>query len=110
MIVLATPNRLFPFDEHGPGKTQIRWHLPFDDLTLSYLELRRLFAEFALEIGVLPYGRYFAMEKIERLIGRRLTDFIQGLFPLFSHPILHMSPFNPHLFVYFRKVEQWEKN
>jgi SAM-dependent methyltransferase len=106
VIVLATPNRLFPFDEHGAGKTQIRWHLPFDDLTVSYFELRRLFADFALEMGVLPYGRYFAMEKIERLIGRRFTDFIEGLFPFFSHSIVHMSPFNPHLFVYFRKGDR----
>jgi len=105
VIVLATPNRLFPFDAHGAGSTQIRWHLPFDDLTLSYLELKQLFAEFRLEMGALPYGGYFAMEKIERLLGRRLTGLVRGAFPLFSHRIAQMSPFSPHLFVYFRRTD-----
>ena len=110
VIVLATPNRLFPFDAHGAGSTQIRWHPPFGDLTLSYRELRRLFVDSALDMGVLPYGRYFAMEKIQRLLGRWFTYVIQGVFPLFSYRILQMSPFSPHLFVYFRKLERQEKN
>jgi SAM-dependent methyltransferase len=35
VIIVVTPNRLFPIDEHGAGKTGLRWHLPFQDQTLS---------------------------------------------------------------------------
>lgn len=102
VIILATPNRLFPIDEHGPGKSQLRFHLPFRDLTLSYFELKRLFAPHVSEIGIPPHGRYFALKKIERLFGPKAMRMVSSVLPLFSNPILHACLFNPHLFLYFR--------
>ena len=104
VLVLVTPNRLFPIDEHGPGKSGLRWHLPFGDMTLSYFELKYLFLPACEEIGTLPYGRYFELEKMERLGGSLLAQFVSQVLPIFSNPVLHCSPLGPHLFVYFRKA------
>jgi SAM-dependent methyltransferase len=104
VIILATPNRLFPFDEHGKGNTQIRWHWPLCDLTLTYPQLRQMFQKHCCRIGVVDYGEYFALEKIERLAGVKVVNCIRLLFPFLSNPVVHASPLNPHLFVYFRKA------
>jgi SAM-dependent methyltransferase len=102
-IILATPNRLFPFDEHGPGKSQIRWHGPFRDATLSFPEVKALFERHSCRIGVIDYGEYFALEKIEHLTNQKFIQCIKALFPILSCPIIHASPLNPHLFAYFRR-------
>jgi SAM-dependent methyltransferase len=101
VVVQVTPNRFFPIDEHGKGKTGIRWHLPFRDLTLSYFELRSLFLPKCDEMGVLPYGGYYELEKLKRLGGVPLVRVVKSLLPIFSNRMLHV--FGPHLFVYFRK-------
>ncbi len=102
VVILVTPNRLFPIDEHGPGRTGLRWHLPFRDQTLSYFELRDLFLPACEEMGVLPYGRYFELEKLERLGGLATARLVKSVLPIFSNRLLHV--FGPHLFVYFRKI------
>ena len=104
MLIIATPNRLFPIDEHGSGRTRLRWHMPFGDMTLSYFELKRLFLPASEKMGVLPYGRYFELEKLEELGGPWFARFVDFLLPLLSNGVLHCSPFGPHLFVYFRKA------
>lgn len=102
LILVVTPNRLFPIDEHGTGKTGIRWHLPFRDLTLSYFELRSLFMPKCHQMGVLPYEGYYELEKLKRLGGERFVRAVQFLLPIFSNRLLHVL--GPHLFVYFRKL------
>jgi SAM-dependent methyltransferase len=102
LIIIVTPNRLFPIDEHGTGKTGIRWHLPFRDLTLSYFELRRLFLPKCDQMGVLPYEGYYELEKLKRLGGLPLVRLAKSVLPIFSNRFLHI--FGPHLFVYFRKL------
>jgi SAM-dependent methyltransferase len=109
VIVLATPNRHFPFDEHGTGSTQLRWHLPVRDLTLSYFELKKMFCGKCAEVGVLPYGRYYELEKIQRLLGSACTRAISSFLHVFSSRFLHVSPVNPHLFLYFRKFAGHEQ-
>jgi hypothetical protein len=76
--------------------------MPFGDLTLSYFELKRLFLPACEEMGVLPYGRYFELEKLQSLGGAWMTRFVSSLLPAFSNRLLHI--FGPHLFVYFRKA------
>ena len=98
LIVLATPNRWFPLDEHGQNRFQIRVHSPFNDATFTIGELRELFLP--REWGVIPYAGYFQLEKVKRLhIPARP---IHAALRLFSNRRLHQSPFNPHLFVWFR--------
>ena len=101
VIILVTPNRLFPIDEHGKGKTGIRWHLPFRDQTLSYFELRKLFLPKCGRMGVLPYEGYYELEKLERLGGGPLVRLVKFVLPIFSNCLLHVL--GPHLFLYFQK-------
>jgi SAM-dependent methyltransferase len=103
VIILVTPNRLFPIDEHGVGKTGLRWHLPFQDQTLSYFELRSLFFPKCDRMGVLPYEGYYELEKLKRLGGATFVHLVKSVLPIFSNPVLHV--FGPHLFVYFRKLK-----
>ena len=103
LIILVTPNRLFPIDEHGTGKTGLRWHLPFQDQTLSYFELRNLFFPKCDRMGVLPYKGYYELEKLKALGGVPMIRLVKSVLPIFSNRILHV--FGPHLFIYFRKIE-----
>lgn len=100
-LILVTPNRFFPIDEHGLGRTGLRWHMPFHDMTLSYFEARRLFSSECEDMGVLPYGRYFQLEKLEQVGGQWMVRFVDSVLPVFSNRVLHLV--GPHLFVYFRK-------
>jgi SAM-dependent methyltransferase len=106
LVILVTPNRFFPVDEHGTGKTSLRWHMPFGDQTLSYFELKHLFLPACEEMGVLAYGRYFELEKLRRLGGLWTARFVSSILPAFSSRLLHI--FGPHLFVYFRKAGSTE--
>jgi len=102
VIILVTPNRFFPIDEHGTGKTGLRWHLPFQDQTLSYFELRNLFFPKCDQMGVLPYDGYYELEKLKRLGGVPMVRLVSSVLPIFSNRVLHVL--GPHLFVYFRKL------
>jgi len=102
LIILVTPNRLFPIDEHGSARTGLRWHLPFRDQTLSYLELRSLFLPKCDEMGVLSYDGYYELEKLNQLGGAPMVRLVKFVLPIFSNRILHV--FGPHLFIYFRKI------
>jgi len=100
VIVLATPNRFFPVDEHGSGLLQVRFHSPFRDSTLTFGELRQLFP--GCEVGNLGYDGYFMLEKLSRL--HIPVSPIHLLLKAFNNRWLHQSAFNPHLFVWFRKA------
>jgi SAM-dependent methyltransferase len=102
LIIVVTPNRLFPIDEHGAGKTGLRWHLPFRDQTLSYFELKNLFLPKCAQMGVLPYEGYYELEKLKRLGGLPFVRLVKSVLPIFSNRLLHIL--GPHLFVYFRKL------
>jgi SAM-dependent methyltransferase len=67
LIIVVTPNRLFPIDEHGAGKTGLRWHLPFRDQTLSYFELRKLFMPQCDQMGVFLIPGLLRIGKAEAL-------------------------------------------
>lgn len=104
LLIIVTPNRLFPIDEHGAGKTGLRWHLPFRDQTLSYFELRSLFLPNCDEMGVFPYDGYYELEKLNRLGGLPFVRLVRSVLPIFSNRLLHVI--GPHLFVYFRKLRR----
>jgi 2-polyprenyl-3-methyl-5-hydroxy-6-metoxy-1,4-benzoquinol methylase len=96
-IVIATPNRFFPIDEHG---SPMRLHSPFRDYTLTFAELCALFPH--CETGTLDYEGYFRLEKLSRL--HLPLGPVHLLLQLFRVGWLHRSPLNPHLFVWFRKT------
>jgi SAM-dependent methyltransferase len=92
VLIVATPNRLFPIDEHG-GRFG-RWHSPFFDDTVSTRELEMLFRSPA---RTLSWKNYFAFQMIPA------ARYLQPLMPFFDLPWVHRSPFNPHLFVAFTR-------
>jgi SAM-dependent methyltransferase len=96
LIFIATPNRLFPIDEHGEP---IRFHSPLRDSTLSYRELCSHFPD--MRPRVMPWGKYFALERFEKYVTSAGTKLANTAFQAFSVPLLHRSPLNPHLFVAF---------
>lgn len=91
IIIVATPNRLFPADEHSDF---LRFHSPFHDDTLSVGEIEQLFEAKARP---LTWARYFAFERFG-LVGKLLPVPLA----IFDIPILHRSPLNPHLFLELR--------
>lgn len=91
ILILATPNRLFPLDEHG---TLFRLHSPFSDDTVSTRELESLFSAKA---ECLTWKKYFAFERMP------IAGVIKPFMPVLDWPPLHRSPINPHLFLAFRK-------
>jgi SAM-dependent methyltransferase len=92
VLIIATPNRLFPIDEHG-GKFG-RWHSPFSDDTVSTRELEILFRNSA---RVLSWKNYFAFQVIPA--ARLLKPFMS----LLDFSVVHRSPLNPHLFLSITK-------
>jgi hypothetical protein len=97
VILIATPNRLFPIDEHGEP---IRFHSPLHDGTLSYGELCAYFPN--MQPVVMPWGKYFALERFRKYVTPVGTTVVNAAFQIFTNRILHRSPLNPHLFVAFR--------
>jgi hypothetical protein len=95
-ILIATPNRLFPIDEHGEP---IRFHSPLRDSTLSYHELCSYFPD--MRPCVMPWGKYFALERFKKYVTPIGTKIANSAFQVFRVPLLHQSPLNPHLFVAF---------
>ena len=94
VIVLATPNRTFPVDEHG---SPVRIHSPFNDATLTAAELEDIFAR---RMFPLPYGGYFAFERFGRMT--HVAAKLDRALAVFDNPWLHRSPLNPHLFLWCR--------
>jgi SAM-dependent methyltransferase len=90
-IILATPNRLFPVDEHAAF---LRIHSPFKDDTLSTSEIEALFERSARP---LTWRNYFAFQRFGA--AGRLISFLTWPF---DNSILHRSPLNPHLFLELR--------
>ena len=93
VLLLATPNRYFPVDEHGEP---LRFHSPFKDETLTTKELEALFHAPAES---LTWSGYFQLERFG-LAGK----IINPLMRVFDNELLHRSPLNPHLFLAFKSA------
>jgi hypothetical protein len=91
-IVVATPNRYFPADEHAKW---LRIHSPFRDDTLSSKELGELFGRKA---RTLTWKGYFQFERFG-VVGAGINKAVA----LFDNRLLHRSALNPHLFLAFQK-------
>jgi SAM-dependent methyltransferase len=100
VVIIATPNRYFPIDEHGSGRLLVRFHSPFRDNTLTFDELRQYFP--GCDNGTLFYDGYFRFEKLSRL--HIPVRPLHLLLRIFRNTRLHRSPLNPHLFAWFRKA------
>ena len=91
-IIIATPNRYFPADEHA---TWLRIHSPFRDETLSTRELESLFGRKA---RTLTWSRYFQFQRFG-VFGPGINKAVG----VFDQPWIHRSALNPHLFLLFQK-------
>ena len=91
-VVIATPNRHFPVDEHAAW---LRFHSPFHDETLSCGELESLFGRPA---RTLTWKGYFQLERFGAM--KTVLNKSMGIF---DSGFLHRSPLNPHLFLAFKK-------
>jgi len=91
-IIIATPNRYFPADEHA---SWLRIHSPFRDDTLSAKELEGLFGR---KGRTLTGKRYFQFERFG-VFGAGINKAVT----LFDNSLLHRSALNPHLFLAFQK-------
>ncbi|PYP91434.1 MAG: hypothetical protein DMG65_07575 [Candidatus Angelobacter sp. Gp1-AA117] len=92
LVVIATPNRYFPVDEHAAW---LRFHSPFRDETLSCRELQSLFGRAA---QTLTWKGYFQLERFGPV--KTVLNKTMGIFDI---AFLHRSPLNPHLFLAFTK-------
>jgi SAM-dependent methyltransferase len=88
-LIVATPNRLFPFDEHSDKF--VRVHSPFRDDTVTVNELENLFHA---QATTLTWHQYFEFERF-----RAAGTIMNQIMPIFNFSFIHRSPFNPHLFV-----------
>jgi len=95
-LIVVTPNRLFPVDEHSDKF--VRLHSPFRDDTVTVRELESLFRAQAI---TLTWRQYFKFEHF-RMIGMIMNLIL----PIFDSPIIHRSPLNPHLFVALKHTGQ----
>lgn len=100
LIVLATPNRYFPIDEHGDP---IRIHSPFESGTLSYRELRSLFSQ--CSAYPLNPAKYFAFRRFARIAGEWCPWVLESVSNFLGSKALQASPLNPHLYVGFVKKQ-----
>lgn len=98
VIVIATPNRYFPIDEHGEP---LRLHSPFEPNTFSFGQLCELFSGCAAH--PLPPAKYFAFRRFARLGGEWCPRVLETMSNLLGSRPLHASPLNPHLYVGFIK-------
>lgn len=90
-IILATPNRFFPVDEHAAF---LRLHSPFRDDTLSCAEIEQLFGLHAQTLSWKKYFQFARFGKAEKLLHWSIA--------MFDIPVLHRSALNPHLFLLLR--------
>lgn len=96
VIVIATPNRYFPIDEHGDP---IRLHSPFESQTLSFAELCDLFSDCTAH-PISP-ANYFAFRRFAHLAGEWCPKALERITVFLGSATFHASPLNPHLYVAF---------
>ncbi len=107
-VILATPNRYFPVDEHAAnakGQQSLRFHGVFDKFTLSYFEIKGYFSKVAdCRFEFLPATGYYAFQRIERMFGARLLGAMETYLDLCSSKLIGPSFLNPHLFLKITKL------
>jgi SAM-dependent methyltransferase len=106
-VVITTPNRLFPVDEHGTdknGRAGFRIHSPFEKKTFSVRELKLAFeAQGFTLISFLNPAGYYQMERIRRVFGKWFVILAKSLLKLTSNRYLGGTFLNPHLFLLFER-------
>lgn len=106
-VIIATPNRRFPIDEHSSsrdGSAGFRLHSPFEHATLSAGDLEAMFREHGFQLQeFLDPGGYYALERIERKLGRLGLLASRTLLSLSRHRLFARSFMNPHLFLLFAR-------
>ena len=111
LIILSTPNRLFPVDfwHHEGSFGGFRLHGPGDRFLLSLADIRHLFVDAAgcREVEVLPHAGYFAYYGASTFRWKRaVSGAARAYFRAFSSPALKgllSSPLNPFLIVSVRR-------
>lgn len=100
-IVIATPNRYFPIDEHG---NPLRFHSPLEKFTLSFNDLSYLFAENGFTQATCLSGlNYYELDRIKKIFGRFGVGISKFLLRLSESKILCKTSIVPHLFVLYSK-------
>ncbi|MGN6610125.1 MAG: class I SAM-dependent methyltransferase [Jatrophihabitans sp.] len=106
-VFIATPNRLFPADEHAQdrrGRHGFRLHSPFEGFTVSASDLEALFAPNGFKLASFESAEgYYALERVRRVFGRPGEMVSRTLLNMSSVPWLAKSPLSPHLFVLFER-------
>ncbi len=107
-IIIATPNKYFPFDEHAQdnkGKFGFRFHSPFEKYTLSVSQLENLFklSNFKLISFLDPTG-YYQFERIQLKFGKLGMGIANLLIKIAGNKFLARSFLNPHLFLLFERA------
>jgi SAM-dependent methyltransferase len=107
-VFVATPNRLFPADEHAQdrkGRHGFRLHSPFEGFTLSASDLERFFTPCGFPLRSFHSAEgYYALERVRRALGRPGEVASRGLLRMSAVPWLARSPLNPHLFMLFERT------
>lgn len=98
-LIVVTPNRLFPVDEHSDRF--VRVHSPFRDDTVTVRELESLFQAEAI---TLTWRQYFKFERY-RTIGMVMNLIL----PVFDSSLIHRSALNPHLFVALKQRQEFAR-
>jgi len=106
IMLLSTPNRLFPGDFfHSPNRFGVRWHSPREDFSVSYGDFTRLFIDMAgcSTIRHLTLDGVFVFRRTrEHLWGKFLVPPARQLMRLMGVPALEpiaRSAINPFLMV-----------
>ena len=105
LVVIATPNKRFPFDEHGNGFLgSFRPHSPFENETLSVRELKQMFSENGFpQCNYLDPRGYFALERVTKLFGLNLAKTVNAAIRATNARFLGQTILNPHLFLSFHR-------
>jgi SAM-dependent methyltransferase len=102
-VVIATPNKRFPVDEHGNSFLgSFRPHSPFENETLSVRELKQMFSENGFpHCNYLDPRGYFALARVEKLFGPKLAKTANAALRTTNNRFLGPTILNPHLFLSF---------
>ncbi len=107
-VIITTPNRLFPVDEHSAdrnGNPSFRFHSPFEAKTFSARDLKRQlrYNNFRLVTFLNPKG-YYQLERVKRIFGTIGLRMANRLLNMSSNSIIGYTALNPHLFLLFERT------
>lgn len=109
-ILIATPNKYFPVDEHASdntGQFGFRIHSPLERCTLCVSELEKYFNKFGYRLhSFLDPAGYYELERVKRKLGLIGVFGSKVFFKISKNRILGRTFINPHLFLCFKKTVQ----